>query len=141
METRSQLREQVTRKLLDSGINPTRQRLEIGVCLFEKDKHISADQVLELVNHGACEVSKATVYNTLGLFAERGLVRELVITPNKVVYDTNVSDHHHLYNVDTGDLQDLETDELHLNALPRLDDGVQIDGVDIIIRVKNKTPA
>ncbi|HGG59381.1 MAG TPA: transcriptional repressor [Gammaproteobacteria bacterium] len=141
METRSQLREQVTRKLLDSGINPTRQRLEIGVCLFEKDKHISADQVLELVNRGACEVSKATVYNTLGLFAERGLVRELVITPNKVVYDTNVSDHHHLYNVDTGDLQDLETDELHLNALPRLDDGVQIDGVDIIIRVKNKTPA
>jgi len=141
METRSQLREQVTRKLLDSGINPTRQRLEIGVCLFEKDKHISADQVLELVNHGAYEVSKATVYNTLGLFAERGLVRELVITPNKVVYDTNVSDHHHLYNVDTGDLQDLETDELHLNALPRLDDGVQIDGVDIIIRVKNKTPA
>ncbi len=139
MTPTTRLREQVTQKLLDSGINPTRQRLEIGVCLFEKDKHISADQVLELVNRGVHEVSKATVYNTLGLFAEKGLVRELVITPNKVVYDTNVSDHHHLYNVDTGDLQDLDSESLGLNTLPQLDKDVQIDGVDIIIRVRNKT--
>ena len=133
------IREQMTRRLVDLGINPTRQRVEIGACLFEKDKHVSADQVLEMVNQGPYEVSKATVYNTLGLFAQKGLLREVVVTPGKVVYDTNTSDHHHLYNVDTGDLQDLGPDDVQVTRLPVLDDDVQIDGIDIVVRVTSKS--
>ena len=137
MEFSSLLREQVTEKLIESGINPTRQRLEIGMCLFERDKHVSADQLLELVNNTCGDVSKATVYNTLGLFAGNGLVREVVVNPSKVVYDTNVSDHHHIYNIDSGDLTDIESSDLSLTHLPQVDENTQIDGVDIIVRVRN----
>ncbi len=137
MEFSSLLREQVTEKLIESGINPTRQRLEIGMCLFEHDKHVSADQLLELVKNTCGEVSKATVYNTLGLFAENGLVREVVVNPGKVVYDTNVSDHYHIYNIDTGDLTDIDSSDLSLTHLPKVDENTQIDGVDIIVRVRN----
>ncbi len=134
------IREQVTRRLVDLGINPTRQRVEIGACLFDGDKHVSADQVLEMVNQGPYEVSKATVYNTLGLFAGKGLLREVVVTPGKVVYDTNTSDHHHLYNVDTGDLQDLSPEDIQVSRLPELGGDVRIDGIDIIVRVSSKSP-
>lgn len=137
MEFPPQLREQITQKLIESGINPTRQRLEIGMCLFERDKHVSADQLLELVRNACGGVSKATVYNTLGLFAEIGLVREVVVNPAKVVYDTNVSDHHHIYNVDTGDLTDIDSTDLKLSHLPELDKNTEIDGIDIIVRVRN----
>ena len=137
MHNDAQIREQVSRKLLQSGINPTRQRVDIGLCLFARDMHISADQLLEQVNSAPNEVSKATVYNTLGLFAEKGLVREVVVNPGKVVYDTNTSNHHHIYNIDTGHLKDIHSHDIQLTKLPDLADGEQIDSVDIIVRVRN----
>ncbi len=132
-----QLRKSVTARLVQNGINPTRQRVEIGMCLFDRDKHITADQLLELVNQGSAEVSKATVYNTLGLFAAKGLLREVVVDPGKQIFDTNTTPHHHLYNVDTGELQDIESRNLVVSGLPVLDNGVEITGVDIVVRVRN----
>ena len=134
-----QLRKSVTARLVRNGINPTRQRVEIGMCLFDRDKHITADQLLELVNHGSAEVSKATVYNTLGPFAAKGLLREVVVDPGKQIFDTNTTPHHHLYNVDTGELRDIESRDLVVSGLPVLDGDVEITGVDIVVRVRNAT--
>jgi transcription antitermination factor NusG len=84
----SELRSNVIKKLTESGITPTRQRVDIGQCLFVKDQHITAEQLREQVNEAFAEVSKATVYNTLGLFAAEGLLREVIVDPSKHVYDT-----------------------------------------------------
>ncbi len=132
-----QLRKDVTARLVRNGITPTRQRVEIGMRLFDCDKHITADQLLERVNRGNGEVSKATVYNTLGLFAAKGLLREVVVDPGKQIFDTNVSPHHHLYNVDTGELRDIESRDLVVSGLPALETGIEITGVDIVVRVRN----
>jgi len=133
----SELRSNVIKKLTESGITPTRQRVDIGQCLFVKDQHITAEQLREQVNETFAEVSKATVYNTLGLFAAEGLLREVIVDPSKHVYDTNVEKHHHLYHIDTGRLQDIDPAEIMLSGLPDLDEGVEIEDVDIVIRVRN----
>ena len=133
----SELRSNVIKKLTESSITPTRQRVDIGQCLFVKDQHITAEQLREQVNKTFAEVSKATVYNTLGLFAAEGLLREVIVDPSKHVYDTNVDKHHHLYHIDTGRLQDIDPAEIMLSGLPDLDEGVEIEDVDIVIRVRN----
>ena len=126
-------------KLLDHyDIQPTQQRVDIAQILFDRPQHLSADQVLASVNKARPSVSKATVYNTLGLFAEKGLVRQVIVDPSRVFYDSNISEHHHIYNVDTGDLTDISTEQVSVSALPDLPEDMRIEGVDVIVRVKNK---
>ncbi|HLA75233.1 MAG TPA: Fur family transcriptional regulator [Gammaproteobacteria bacterium] len=119
------------------GITPTHQRIEIAQILFAKPQHLSAEQILGLVNQQQALVSKATVYNTLGLFATQGLIREVIVDPTKVFYDSNTCSHHHFYNVDTGTLMDIESERVSLGALPTLPEGTVAAGVDVIIRVRN----
>lgn len=123
------------------GILPTRQRVEIAEMLLARDQHLTADQVLAHVNADGARISKATVYNTLGLLASKGLIKELVIDPGRVVYDSNLSPHYHLYNVDTGQLTDFSTEAPPLDAAPYLPPGTTAVGIDVVIRVRNNDPA
>jgi len=91
---------------------------------------------LGLVNDERAKVSKATVYNTLGLFARKGLVRELVVDPTKIFYDSNISNHHHFFNVDTGELVDIAINDIQVGDIPNLPMGTVTDGVDVIVRVR-----
>lgn len=132
--------QQIIELLTRHDIQPTLQRLEIAQALFARDMHLSADDVLKLVNQDSPRVSKATVYNTLGLFAEKGLIREVIVDPSRVFYDPNTIDHHHFYNVDTGELLDIDADQLALMNLPTPPAGTVADGVEVIIRIRNQTP-
>ncbi len=128
-------------KLREAGITPTQQRVEIAQVLFARPQHLSAEQVLRRVNENGDLVSKATVYNTLNLFAKKGLVREVIVDPTKVFYDSTTTDHHHIYNVDTGTLMDVSPELIRLGGLPELPPGTIKDGVEVIIRVKNTAEA
>lgn len=119
------------------GINPTHQRIEIAYALFSRGEHLSADRILAIVNGRHSETSKATVYNTLNLFLEKKLVREVIVDPNKVFYDPNTEPHHHLYNVDTGELTDIDASRIEISGLPQLPRGMVTEGVDIIVRVRS----
>lgn len=130
-------RADVIELMRQKGVNPTQQRVEIAQVLFAEPQHVSADQVLSLVNKQRAIVSKATVYNTLGLFARKGLVREVIVDPTKVFYDPTTSPHHHFYNVDTGELMDVGQDSLTLGDLPPLPEGTEAEGIDVVIRVRN----
>ena len=57
------------------GISPTHQRIEIAHALYSRSEHLSADQVLAIVNQRHPETSRATVYNTLNLFVGKKLIR------------------------------------------------------------------
>lgn len=124
------------------GITPTQQRVEIAQALFARPQHLSAEQVLALVNRERHVVSKATIYNTLGLFAAKGLVREIIIDPAKVFYDPTTRPHHHFYNVDSGELMDIDAASVALSSVPELPAGTVAEGVDVVIRIRNcKSPA
>lgn len=129
--------EDAARLLRHHGVNPTRQRIVIARALFCRAQHLSAEEVCELVNGTDARTSKATVYNTLNLFSERGLIREVVAQPGKVYYDSNTAPHHHFYDVDTGRLIDIDPEELVLDHLPDLPPGTVAEGVDVIVRIRS----
>jgi len=129
-------RERVAEILRQHEINPTHQRIEIAYALFSRGEHLSADQILAIVNDRHLEASKATVYNTLNLFLEKKLIREVIVDPNKVFYDPNTEPHHHLYNVDTGELADIDAAAIEISGLPSLPEGTVAEGVDVIVRVR-----
>jgi len=131
--------EEAARRLREYDILPTQQRLQIAQLLLVRDQHLSADQVLELVNETGNRVSKATVYNTLGLFAHKGILREVNVDPSRVFYDTNNSRHHHFYNIDTGELSDIDPSKIPVDQLPDAPEGSVIDGVEVIIRVRHNS--
>jgi len=118
------------------GIAPTHQRLEIANVLFSRGEHLAADQILVLVNEHHAETSKATVYNTLNLFRDCGLIREVIVDPKRVFYDPNTQPHHHLYNIDTGEITDIPAADLAVSGLPELPAGMVTEGVDIVVRIR-----
>lgn len=129
-------RDNMAELLRAHDINPTHQRIEIAYALFSRQEHLSADQVMTIVNDRHAEASKATVYNTLSLFLEKGLIREVIVDPSKVFYDPNTGPHHHLYEVDSGRLTDIDADNVRIEGLPDLPKGVETVGIDLIVRVK-----
>jgi Fur family iron response transcriptional regulator len=124
--------------LQERGITPTQQRLEIANFLFSKQQHVSADQILSTIKLEGSPVSKATVYNTLGLFADKGLLREVIIDPSKVFYDTNTEHHHHFYNTSNNSLIDINNSDIAINNIPTLPEGTNVDSVNVIIKVSNQ---
>jgi Fur family iron response transcriptional regulator len=131
-------RSAVANLLEEHGILPTAQRVDIAAVMLSRRQHLSAEQVLvEARARGAC-VSKATVYNTLGLFAQKGLIREVIVDPAKVFYDSNNAPHFHFYNTDTGVLSDIDPEGIRVENLPRLPSGTTVERVDVIVRVREK---
>jgi len=130
-------RENIVNKLKSAEVTPTTQRVEIAQILFSKPQHLSAEQILKRVNKGHPAASKATVYNTLGLFAKKGLLREVIVDPTKIFYDSNVSRHFHFFNTDTGVLTDIPLDAIHIEKLPELPQGTESSGIEVIVRIKN----
>lgn len=127
----------IEQKLHAQGVKATPQRIEIGSLLLSTPCHLSADQIQQRLQEAGTRVSKATVYNTLNLFARNGIVRELTVDPNHLVYDSTVDLHHHFYNVDTGELTDIDASDLKISGLPELPPGTTTDGVELIVRVRN----
>lgn len=127
------------RSVFDSfGILPTPQRLEVATVLLEKPQHLSADQIIDRLRVGGSAVSKATVYNTLNLFSERGLVKEVMVDPIRKFYDSTTHSHHHFYNVDTGELSDIPDSVVSFQTLPQMPDGTRRESVEVLIKVRNQ---
>jgi Fur family iron response transcriptional regulator len=129
-------RDNLAEKLRGHGIYPTHQRIEIAYALFSRCEHLSADQIMAIVNERQSETSKATVYNTLNLFLEKKLIREVIVDPNKVFYDPNTAAHYHMYDVQSGQLTDIDATDIRITGLPSLPAGMVTEGMDIIIRVR-----
>lgn len=131
-------RDDIVNKLKSSGVSPTSQRVEIAQALFARPQHLSAEQILKMVNEDSdSKASKATVYNTLGLFAKKGLIKEVIVDPSKVFYDSTVTEHFHFYNTDTGELTDIPEGVINIDQLPESPEGTVSTGLEVIVRIKN----
>ncbi len=128
-------RREIAAILRQCGVNPTTQRVEIAHFLLRQPQHLSADEVLQGLNTEYECVSQATVYNTLRLFVERGVIRELVISPDRIYYDSNTSLHHHFLDVETGSIHDVDAGQI---ALPEISLDAEIDEVSVLIKGRFK---
>ena len=123
-------------KLKAVGLRPTRQRLALARLLFDgPDRHVTAERLHGEARKASIRVSLATVYNTLHQFTEAGLLREVVVSPGRFYFDTNVSDHHHFFHESSGRLQDIPGDRVMISDLPAAPEGMVLKRIDVIIRV------
>jgi len=120
------------------GILPTPQRAEIAAIILERPQHLSAEHIIEKLRAANCPVSKATVYNTLNLFCEHGLVKEVMVDPVRKFYDSTTHPHHHFYNVDSGELSDIPDEQVCFQDLPELPEGTERESVEVLIKVRDK---
>lgn len=118
------------------GIRPTQQRVKVAEVLLTAPVHLTAEQLLTTLRQSPSRVSKATVYNTLKLFVDHGLVRQIHLDPERCVYDSAMTPHHHFQNVQTGEMQDIRPEELTLGQMPPLPPGTEVEGVEVVIRVR-----
>lgn len=127
-------------RLKAAGLRPTRQRLALAKLLFDGgDRHLTAEQLRAEASGRDVSVSLATVYNTLHQFTDAGLLREVVVEPGRSYFDTNVDDHHHFFYEESGRLEDIPGESVHLAGMPNPPDGTRVARVDVIIRVQPET--
>ncbi len=106
--------------LTSRGVLPTAQRVDIALLTLARPQHLSAEQIIATIRANGSRISKATVYNTLNLFCERGLLRTVEVDPTRQFYDSSTAAHHHFYNVDTGELTDIPLESVALDRRYRV---------------------
>lgn len=130
--------ENLGQRLVRAGVRPTAQRLRIAALLMARPQHLSAEQVLAGLRNQGMRVSKATIYNTLNLFAASGLIRQLSVGNDRCWFDSNTEPHHHFHDVETGALTDVALGDVAIERLPDAPAGMQVEGVDLVIRVRRR---
>src|SRR5215210_1796144 len=126
-------------KLRRVGLRPTRQRVSLGWLLFGKgDRHITAEILFDEAVRSRIPVSLATVYNTLHQFTEAGLLRQLAVDGSKAYFDTNPSEHHHFFIEGEDALVDGPGEAIAVGDLPAPPEGLEIAGVEVIVRLRRK---
>lgn len=128
--------DQAIQQLQAVGIRPTKQRLAIAKMLFDGAyKHVTAECLTKQAKDEGCNISLATIYNTLHQFTAAGLLRELVVEAGKSYFDTQVENHCHFYCEQTGMLTDAPAEAMQDMLLPMLPEGRSMGRVDVIIRL------
>ena len=127
-------------KLLDKAeLRQTKQRTQLAKMLFQaENRHFTAEQLHKEARTAGGTVSLATIYNTLHQFRTAGLLRQVIVEPGKVYFDTNTEPHHHFYIEDDGELLDVERSEIEISTLPEIPKDCAIQETDVIIRLRKK---
>lgn len=103
--------------LRERGMRVTSQRVVVHQVLRELDRHVTADELLDAVSKRLPNVSLPTIYATLDLLEELGMVRR-VQRAGTTLFDPRTDPHHHLICTECGSIQDLDS-ELDTSALER----------------------
>jgi Fe2+ or Zn2+ uptake regulation protein len=95
-------------RLRGAGLRVTPQRLALHRLIAERPRHVTAEALLREAAAELPGLALPTVYSTLELFSELGVVRR-VAAPGAARYDTDPSPHDHFTCVRCGQLYDLDT--------------------------------
>ena len=127
----------IVSKLQSAGLRATPKRIAIGNLLLDgRDRHVTADDVAVLARTAGLRVSLATVYNTLNQFVSAGLMKRITLDTDRTYFDTNISEHHHLFFEDGGQLHDVPGDTVKIDGLPPLPPGAKVKSVEVIVRLE-----
>lgn len=132
----------VVQILRSRGIQPSAQRVAVAQYVLHTDEHPCAEQVFARVRAGFPMLSRATVYNTLHLLVDKGLLRELALSEGRVIFDPRTEPHHHLLDEETGAIHDIPWEALQVSRVEELA-GFEIKEYQVVLRgrAKGKDPA
>ena len=128
------------KKLRNSGLRPTKQRIKICEALFNTNKtfHFTVNDLAKMMLRNFNEkISLATVYNTLHAFKKKGYIKEISLGNDKSYFDTNISSHHHFFDIKTNELIDIDSSKVELKNIPNPPKGKSIKNIDVVINVEN----
>ena len=127
-------------KLRKSGLRPTKQRLQICEVLFNTERtfHFTINDLAKKINEQLNnKISLATVYNTVHAFEKKGYLKQIPINSNQTYFDTNISDHHHFYDLKDGKLIDLKNSDVGPINIYKKIDGRKIKSVEVLVKLED----
>ena len=92
-------------------VNLTKHRKTIYNIILNSGEHLSADEIIAILRREALKISRATVFNSLNFLEKNNYLKSFSIFGSKKVYDPNLSDHHHIYDLDSNKLHDVSVDK------------------------------
>lgn len=124
--------------LQSANVRVTRHRLDLAHLLIGdgQDRHICAENLHAAAMERALQVSLATIYNTLHVFKDAGLLKEITVDGQKSYFDTRLDDHVHFYHEETGELSDVPKTSVTFDTLPAAPEGTEISRVDVVVRLR-----
>jgi len=125
-------------KLRNSGLRPTKQRIKICEVLFNKETtfHFTINDLVKIIETEANEkISLATVYNTIHAFEKKGYLKEIPIDSNQSYFDTNVTDHHHFYDISEKKLIDLDEVDVGPINIQKSIPGKKIKSIEVLVKL------
>ena len=127
-------------KLRNSGLRPTKQRLQICEVLFNTQKtfHFTINELEQKIKDKIeNKISLATIYNTVHAFEKKGYLKQIPVNSNQTYFDTNITDHHHFYNLKDGKLIDLENSDVGPINIKRKIDGKKIKSIEVLVKLED----
>ena len=127
-------------KLRNSGLRPTKQRLQICEILFDTEKtfHFTINELDKKIKDKLDDkISLATIYNTVHAFEKKGYLKQIPINSNQIYFDTNVTDHHHFYDLKDGKLIDLENSDVGPINIKRKINGKKIKSIEVLVKLED----
>jgi Fur family iron response transcriptional regulator len=127
-------------KLRNSGLRPTKQRVQICEVLFNTEKtfHFTINELEQKIKDKIDnQISLATIYNTVRAFEKKGYLKQIPINSNQTYFDTNVNDHHHFYDLKDGKLIDLENSDVGPINIKRKIDGKKIKSIEVLVKLED----
>jgi len=131
------MRMDIAARLSDHGIQASAQRVAVAEYVLKTEEHPSADLVWRRVKRRFPYISRATVYNTLNLFVEKGLLKALNLSDDSVVFDPKTETHHHFIDEKTGRIHDIPWDQVQVCNIERLR-GYEVHDYQVVIRGRKK---
>ena len=127
-------------KLRNSGLRPTKQRLQICEVLFNTERtfHFTINDLANKIKKKTnSKIALATVYNTVHAFEKKGYLKQIPINSNQNYFDTNISDHHHFYDLKEEKLIDLENSDVGpINILKKIE-VKKIKSVEVLVKLED----
>ena len=127
----------VAERLSQHGIQASAQRVAVAEYVLKTEEHPSADLVWKRVKRRFPYISRATVYNTLNLFVEKGLLKALNLSDDSIVFDPKTETHHHFIDEVTGRIHDIAWDRVQVCNIERLR-GYEVRDYQVVIRGRKK---
>ena len=128
------------KKLRDSGLRPTKQRIKICEVLFETEKtfHFTINDLTKKIHSQTdSKISVATVYNTVHAFEKKGYLKQIPINSSQTYFDTNTTNHHHFYDVSNEELIDLDNKDVGPINIQKSIPGKKIKSVEVLVKLED----
>ena len=129
-----------TKKLRDSGLRPTKQRIKICEVLFDTDKtfHFTINDLTKKIHSKTDKkISVATVYNTVHAFEKKGYLKQIPINSSQTYFDTNITAHHHFYDIKAEKLIDLDSEDIGPINIQKSIPGKKIKSVEVLVKLED----